>query len=53
MGFNMNCAEQLVKLLQSEGVKFVFGVPGAPLMPLFHALSNPDCRIIPIIAKHE
>lgn len=49
----MNCAEQMVKLLQSEGVKFIFGVPGAPLMPLFHALSNPDCRIKPIIAKHE
>lgn len=49
----MNCAEQLVKLLQSEGVKYVFGVPGAPLMPIFHAMSHPDCRIRPIIARHE
>lgn len=49
----MNCAEQLVKLLQSEGVKYVFGVPGAPLMPIFHAMSHPDCRIRPIMAKHE
>ncbi|OGK09111.1 MAG: hypothetical protein A2W80_09300 [Candidatus Riflebacteria bacterium GWC2_50_8] len=49
----MNCAEQLTKLLQGEGVKYIFGVPGAPLMPLFHALDRPDCRIKPIIAKHE
>lgn len=49
----MNCAEQMVRLLQSEEVKYIFGVPGAPLMPIFHALSNPDCRIKPIIAKHE
>ncbi len=49
----MNCAEQMIKLLQGEGVKFIFGVPGAPLMPIFHAMSKPECRIKPIIAKHE
>jgi acetolactate synthase-1/2/3 large subunit len=49
----MNCAEQLIKLLQSEGVKFIFGVPGAPLMPIFHAMSKAECKIKPIISKHE
>ncbi len=49
----MKANELLIKHLESEGVKYIFGVPGAPLMPVFHALAAPDSRIKPIICKHE
>jgi acetolactate synthase-1/2/3 large subunit len=49
----MNAAELLMRHLEAEGVKYLFGVPGAPLMPIFHATYHPDSRIKAIISKHE
>ncbi|MBF0545349.1 MAG: thiamine pyrophosphate-binding protein [Candidatus Riflebacteria bacterium] len=49
----MKASHLLMKFLEAEGVKFIFGVPGAPLMPIYHAMYEPDSRIKPIIAKHE
>lgn len=49
----MKASNLLLKYLESEGVKYIFGVPGAPLMPIYHAMYEADSRIKPIIAKHE
>ena len=42
-----------MKHLEAEGVRFIFGVPGSPLMPIYHAMAKPDSKIKPIITKHE
>jgi len=42
----------LLKYLEAEGVEYIFGIPGGPLMPLYEALSERG-RIRPILAKHE
>ncbi len=49
----MNAADLLVAQLRAEGVRHVFGVPGAHLMPLFHAMHRSGGAVRPIIAKHE
>jgi acetolactate synthase I/II/III large subunit len=42
----------LLKYLEAEGVEYVFGIPGGPLMPLYEAIFERK-KIQPIIAKHE
>jgi acetolactate synthase-1/2/3 large subunit len=49
----MKANELLIKFLESEGVAYIFGVPGAPLMPIFHAMYDSRAGIKPIISKHE
>jgi acetolactate synthase-1/2/3 large subunit len=45
-------AEALLDILESEGVRFVFGVPGGPLTGLFEAMADRR-RIRLVLAKHE
>lgn len=42
----------LLKYLEAEDVKYIFGIPGGPLMPLYEAIYELG-RIKPILAKHE
>ncbi|OGS08531.1 MAG: hypothetical protein A2270_11090 [Elusimicrobia bacterium RIFOXYA12_FULL_51_18] len=45
-------AKLLMGYLKQEGVDYIFGIPGAPLMPLYEALFETGW-ITPILAKHE
>ena len=47
----MNVADNLVKILEGEGIKEVFGIPGEQIMPLYKALSESD--ITHILTRHE
>ncbi|WP_298521310.1 thiamine pyrophosphate-binding protein [uncultured Methanobrevibacter sp.] len=47
----MNVADNLVKILEEEGIKEVFGIPGEQIMPLYKALSESD--ITHILTRHE
>lgn len=42
----MNGAELLIKCLEAEGVKYVFGVPGEENIEILHALLSSDIRVI-------
>ena len=42
----------LLDYLEQEGVEYVFGIPGGPIMPLYEAMYERG-RIRPILAKHE
>lgn len=42
----------LLKYLEAEGVKHIFGIPGGPLMPLYEALHELG-NIRAILTKHE
>lgn len=42
----------LLELLEAEGVEYIFGIPGGPIMPLYAALHERG-RIRPILTKHE
>lgn len=42
----------LLKYLEQEKVKYIFGIPGGPLMPLYDALYDLPA-ITPILTKHE
>lgn len=42
----------LLRALEEEGVRYIFGVPGGPLVPIFEALDQRQ-QIQPILAKHE
>jgi acetolactate synthase-1/2/3 large subunit len=44
-------AEILVRYLENEGVKYVFGLPGGHLLTFYDALGQSE--ITPILAKHE
>ncbi len=44
-------AEVLVRYLEQEGVKYVFGLPGGHLLTFYDALR--DSSMTPILAKHE
>lgn len=48
----VSAIELLVKYLEAEGVEYIFGIPGGPLMPLYEAVFASG-RIKPILAKHE
>ncbi len=47
----MNVADNLVKILEEEGINEVFGIPGEQIMPLYKALSQSDVRHI--LTRHE
>lgn len=49
----MKASEHLAKYLETEGVRYVFCVPGSPLMPILHAFYGSDSFVKCIIAKHE
>lgn len=48
----VSAVELLVRQLEAEGVEYVFGIPGGPLMPLYEALFA-NKQIKPILTKHE
>ena len=47
----MNTAEALVKSLENEGVKYIFGIPGEENLAVMQALKNSSIRFI--TARHE
>lgn len=47
----MNVAEKIVQILEEEGVKTVFGIPGEQIMPLYKALSTSN--IHHVLTRHE
>ncbi len=47
-----SAADALVDVLDREGVRVIFGIPGAPLLPLFDSLiDRPHIQVI--LTKHE
>lgn len=48
----MTAAEAAVRVLESEGVEYIFGIPGAGINSFYAALSRTD-KIRHIIARHE
>jgi tartronate-semialdehyde synthase len=48
----MNPMDVVVKIMEDEGVDYVFGVPGAAILPLYKALSKSG-RIKNISVRHE
>lgn len=48
----MTCAEALVRCLEMEDVKLVFGYPGGAILPVYDALSSND-KIKHILTRHE
>ncbi len=48
----MNPMDVVVKILEDEGVEYVFGVPGAAILPLYRSLSKSE-RIKNISVRHE
>lgn len=48
----MKVMEAAVQIMEDEGVEFVFGIPGAAILPLYQALSKSD-KIRHIIVRHE
>ena len=47
----MNSAQLLVKCLESEGVKYIFGVPGEENLQLLQAIKNSSIEFI--VTRHE
>lgn len=45
-------SDLILKYLEAEGIKYLFGVPGTSLVPLF-AACNRNQSVKPILAKHE
>ncbi len=48
---NIKVSEFIVKYLKKVGTKYVFGVPGAHILPVYDALYNTEIK--PILTKHE
>jgi tartronate-semialdehyde synthase len=48
----MTAAEAMVKILESEGVEVIFGIPGAGILPFYSAL-NKSTKIKHYLARHE
>ena len=48
----MTAIEAAVRVMKSEGVDLVFGVPGAAILPLYQALQN-DGTIRHVLVRHE
>lgn len=48
---NIRCADALVKILELEGVKFIFGHPGEQILPFYDALK--DSNIKHVLMRHE
>jgi tartronate-semialdehyde synthase len=47
----MTAAQAAIKVLESEGVKCTFGVPGAAILPLYQAMK--DSAIKHVLCRHE
>ena len=47
----MNVADNIVKILEEEGISEVFGIPGEQIMPLYRSLS--ESGIDHVLARHE
>jgi len=47
----MTAAEAAVKVLESEGIRLAFGVPGAAILPLYQALKGSAIRHL--LVRHE
>ncbi|MCQ2101312.1 MAG: acetolactate synthase large subunit [Fibrobacter sp.] len=47
----MNTAEVLIRCLESEGVKYIFGIPGEETLELMEAIKNSSIRFITV--RHE
>ncbi len=47
----MTAAEAAVKVLESEGAKLAFGIPGAAILPFYQALSASPIRHV--LVRHE
>jgi acetolactate synthase-1/2/3 large subunit len=47
----LNTAEMLVKCLENEGVKYIFGIPGEENLAVIKALQNSSIRFITV--RHE
>lgn len=48
----MNPMDAVVKVLEDEGVEYVFGVPGAAILPLYQAL-NKSQQLTHLAVRHE
>jgi acetolactate synthase-1/2/3 large subunit len=48
----MMAADAMVRILESEGVGHVFGVPGAHILPFYDALTRTD-KVEAVLARHE
>ncbi len=46
-----NAARLLVRSLQNQGVKFIFGIPGGKIMPTFDVLNDEGPRLV--VCRHE
>jgi tartronate-semialdehyde synthase len=44
--------EAAVQIMEDEGVEYVFGIPGAAILPLYQALSKSE-KIKHVIVRHE
>lgn len=47
----MNVADKIVQILEEEGIRDVFGIPGEQIMPLYKALSTSN--INHVLTRHE
>jgi acetolactate synthase-1/2/3 large subunit len=47
----VNVADNIVKILEEEGISEVFGIPGEQIMPLYRSLS--ESGIDHVLARHE
>ncbi len=47
----MTAAEAAVRVMESEGVDLVFGIPGAAILPLYDAMRHTSIRHI--LVRHE
>jgi acetolactate synthase-1/2/3 large subunit len=47
----MRCADALIKILESNGVKFIFGHPGEQILPFYDALRS--SKIKHVLMRHE
>lgn len=48
----ISAIQLLLRYLEAEGVEYIFGIPGGPLMPLYEAIFDRG-RIRHVLAKHE
>jgi len=48
----MNAMDAVVKVLEDEGVRYAFGIPGAAILPLYDALRKSDL-ITHLVVRHE
>jgi len=47
----MTAMQAAVSVLESEGVRVAFGVPGAAILPFYEALKESDIRHV--LVRHE